>query len=95
MLSKEYFEMLGDAGRVILDEEVHAIEVIHQPSLLELLFDPVHEPHPEFSADKDDGGSGDFPRLHEGDRFEELIERAKAAGQDDIPRAVHKKCRFT
>lgn len=95
MLGKEYFEMFGDACWVILNKKVHAIEVINEPSLLELLFDPIHESTPECSSDKNHGGSGNFARLHEGDRFEELIERAKPAGQDDIARAVHKKCGFT
>src|SRR5690625_4330588 len=44
---------------------------------------PIHQARPVLSAHQHDGKAGDLAGLHQGQRFEEFVECAETAGQDN------------
>src|SRR4030065_431505 len=49
---------------------------------------PREQPPPVLLPHHHDGDPADLPRLDEGERLEELVERSEPAGHDDISRGV-------
>ncbi len=45
--------------------------------------EPVDQAGPIVPTDQDDGETGDLPGLDQGEGFEQLIQSAQAAGEDD------------
>ena len=69
-----------------LVDELHEVDVAGRNHVLgdETVAQPVDQPAPERVCTRMIGICRDLARLHEGQRLQEFVERAEAAGQHDV-----------
>ena len=77
-------DALGHGLGVVEDFKQFHVARGDQAASGKLFFHPVGQALPEATADEDDGTVRRFACLHEGEALKKFVERAEAAGHDDV-----------
>src|SRR2546421_12387303 len=80
---------------VIGDSDQFEVVGIDEPVVPDRSFYPLDQPFPVFTAEEDQGKTGNTPGLHQRDDFKKLVERAEPAGHEYEPDAVFHEADFT
>ncbi len=80
----------GVYDRLGFVDDLHQIEIrgVDEAVVAQLIGEPLQQPRPELGTHQNDRQTPALPGLDQGERLEQFVHRAKAAGHDHVGRSV-------